>query len=243
VTLPPDCARLATKPLPTGSATVAKTIGMVRVSSSSAAVVGVTAERMRSGCSATSSFAEGSKMNVPIGRCRLRRSVGETCGLTAVIAVTDKPKPVARAALQRAAAERGKSLPANSESRFRDQIRAVELLGGQLFDLKGIPFSAAKFPADRQLKLDGRMTMGEFLAQRGLPQCPDRLMVHAVRPKGDSKDLESHTFAVDRGWYFDNNVEGGRPVPVAQAREDLLNMRVIDVVVIRPPTGTPKKGC
>ena len=57
VTLPPGRAKLATKPLPTGSATIAKTMGMVRVCCSSAAVVGVVCERMRSGCSATSSFA------------------------------------------------------------------------------------------------------------------------------------------------------------------------------------------
>ena len=57
VTLPPGRGRLATKPLPTGSATFAKMMGMVRVCCSSAAVVGVLAERMRSGCSATSSFA------------------------------------------------------------------------------------------------------------------------------------------------------------------------------------------
>ena len=44
-------------PLPTGSVTVAKTIGMVRVCCSSAAVVGVVCERIRSGCSAMSSFA------------------------------------------------------------------------------------------------------------------------------------------------------------------------------------------
>ena len=41
VTLPPGRGKLATKPLPTGSATVAKTIGMVRVCCSSAVVVGV----------------------------------------------------------------------------------------------------------------------------------------------------------------------------------------------------------
>ena len=57
VALPPGRARLATKPLPTGSARIAKTMGMVRVSCNSAAVVGVVCERMRSGCSATSSFA------------------------------------------------------------------------------------------------------------------------------------------------------------------------------------------
>ena len=46
------------KALPTGSATVAKTIGMVRVCRSSAAVVGVVLERRTSGCSATSSIAK-----------------------------------------------------------------------------------------------------------------------------------------------------------------------------------------
>ena len=53
----PGCGKLATKPLPIGSATSAKTMGMVRVCCSSAAVAGVLCERMRSGCSATSSFA------------------------------------------------------------------------------------------------------------------------------------------------------------------------------------------
>jgi hypothetical protein len=56
VTLPPGYGKLATRPLPTGSATTAKMIG-VRVCCSSDAVVGVVCERMRSGCRATSSFA------------------------------------------------------------------------------------------------------------------------------------------------------------------------------------------
>ena len=57
VALPPGRAKLATKPLPTGSATVAKTMGTLRVCCSSVAVVGVSFERIRSGCSAISSFA------------------------------------------------------------------------------------------------------------------------------------------------------------------------------------------
>ena len=31
-----------------------------------------------------------------------------------------------------------------------------------------------------------------------------------ARPKRDTKGLESHTFALDRGWYFDSNVKGKR---------------------------------
>jgi hypothetical protein len=57
VTLPPGRGKLATKPLPTGSRTTAKTMGMVRVCCSSAAVLGVPCEKITSGCSATSSFA------------------------------------------------------------------------------------------------------------------------------------------------------------------------------------------
>ena len=57
VTLPPGSEKLATKPLPTGSETLTNTIGIWLVCCRSAAVVGVIPERRRSGCSATSSFA------------------------------------------------------------------------------------------------------------------------------------------------------------------------------------------
>jgi len=58
VTLPPDREKLATKPMPSGSESAGKTIGMVRVCSNNAAVLRVVLETMRSGCSATSSFAK-----------------------------------------------------------------------------------------------------------------------------------------------------------------------------------------
>src|SRR4051794_7527732 len=57
VTLPPGRAKLATKPLPIGSDTVAKRIGMVRVCCSKIAVSGVFCERIRSGCWETTSSA------------------------------------------------------------------------------------------------------------------------------------------------------------------------------------------
>jgi hypothetical protein len=57
VMLPPGRGKLATKPLPTGSETITKTMGMVRVCCCKLAVVGVLCETMRSGCSAISSFA------------------------------------------------------------------------------------------------------------------------------------------------------------------------------------------
>jgi hypothetical protein len=57
VALPPGRGRLATKPLPTGSLTFVKMMGMMRVCCSSDAVEGVLVETTSSGCSATSSFA------------------------------------------------------------------------------------------------------------------------------------------------------------------------------------------
>ena len=57
VRLPSGRDRLATKPEPIGSATPAKTIGIVLVSSCMAAVAGVDAVMITSGCSATSSLA------------------------------------------------------------------------------------------------------------------------------------------------------------------------------------------
>jgi len=57
VVLPPGRAMLATKWLPTGSDTPTNTIGMVRVSCSSAAVAGVELPTSTSGCKATSSLA------------------------------------------------------------------------------------------------------------------------------------------------------------------------------------------
>jgi hypothetical protein len=48
---------------------------------------------------------------------------------------------------------------------------------------------------------------------------------------------ESHTFTVDGGWYFDNNVEEGKPVPLLEAPESVLklNMRIIDVLIVERP--------
>jgi hypothetical protein len=57
VRLPPGRDKLATKPETIGSATPAKTIGIVLVSGCMAAVAGVDCVMITSGCSATSSLA------------------------------------------------------------------------------------------------------------------------------------------------------------------------------------------
>jgi hypothetical protein len=53
VMLPPGRARLATKPCPTGSLTLAKTMGMVWVACLSAATIGVLLATIRSGLART----------------------------------------------------------------------------------------------------------------------------------------------------------------------------------------------
>ncbi len=55
VMFPPGCAQLSTKPLETGSETSAKTIGILRVASLSAATLGVGLATITSGADATSS--------------------------------------------------------------------------------------------------------------------------------------------------------------------------------------------
>ena len=54
--LPPGRGRLATKPAPTGSLTIVKTIGIALLSRLSAAVAGVVAVRIMSGRVATISL-------------------------------------------------------------------------------------------------------------------------------------------------------------------------------------------
>jgi hypothetical protein len=56
--LPPGRGRPATKPAPTGSLTIVKTIGIVPIARFTAAVAGVVAVRITSGDDATSSFAK-----------------------------------------------------------------------------------------------------------------------------------------------------------------------------------------
>ena len=57
VALPPGCARLCTRPMPTGSVTAAKTIQIVRVRFCNANTLGFAIARMTSGASPTNSFA------------------------------------------------------------------------------------------------------------------------------------------------------------------------------------------
>lgn len=65
VMLLPGCAKLSTKPLPTGSAICANTAGMVRLTCCSAATPGLLCTKITSGVSATSSAAAGRMRSMP----------------------------------------------------------------------------------------------------------------------------------------------------------------------------------
>src|SRR5262249_4673708 len=70
VTFPPGRGKLATKPLPIGSATSAKTMGMLRVSCSIVAVIGVLCVRMRSANRCIKSASAGVAQRMPIRTSR-----------------------------------------------------------------------------------------------------------------------------------------------------------------------------
>jgi hypothetical protein len=85
-----------------------------------------------------------------------------------------------------------------------------------------------------------RSTVGEFLERYSSADWPDRVLVHATRPKLDG--LESHTFALDRGWFFDNNTPDGKPVKVGHAPRSIFDMRIVDVYFVRLRPGRRKKN-
>lgn len=171
---------------------------------------------------------------------------GDVCGLVAVMAISNCTEPEARAAIQSAANERGQCVQADFQSsRFRDQARAIELLGGKLFLANGQPVRASDLEANRRWAasfLREQPTVAQWLESYSLADYPDRVLVHATRPKPGGVDLESHTFTLDRGWFFDNNTPTGRPVKVSEAPKGSFDMRVVDVVRVQRPPGRRKKS-
>ena len=98
VALPPGRARLATKPLPTGSATAANTIGTVRVACCTGAMTEPPFARMTSGASDSGSSA-ASALSTPMRRirspCCARASSGQ-----ATAALPSTPRNSRRRSIQ-----------------------------------------------------------------------------------------------------------------------------------------------
>lgn len=120
-----------------------------------------------------------------------------------------------------------------NNTNFRHQARAVEILGFGLSDVHGSRVQAANIPLRREVshaELNKRPTMLEFLRTN---DSEDVLICSADRIMPGSSTTESHTFAVDRQWYFDNNT-GGCIVPIADAPNALADFRVGHVLAVRP---------
>jgi hypothetical protein len=78
-----------------------------------------------------------------------------------------------------------------------------------LFDTHGNPIQAMTYiPRDRRLtpqELNQLPTLDIFLQKNN---SQDVLLCNAIRSKAGCDETESHTFAVDRTWYVDNNTGG-----------------------------------
>src|SRR3954468_17393183 len=79
VALPPGRAMLLTKPPPTGSATLLKTIGMMRVACSNGTIPALPVARMTSGASATSSPAPANFPSIAAGPPDIHLHVAALC--------------------------------------------------------------------------------------------------------------------------------------------------------------------
>ena len=173
--------------------------------------------------------------------CRLRVSTGMSCGPTAVCAVSGRnPKEVLDAIRKSAkAAGLPADFEADEETAFCDQVNALEILGMALFHHDETPMEANEIPrardAEALYELNVGHTLEVFLQRFPTTGCRELVIGHATRPKRCGGGFESHTFALDRIWYFDNNTPKGGPVPFSEASADLLDMRVIDVVLVRRP--------
>ena len=120
VALPPGRERLATKPLPTGSLTFVKTIGIVRVSASRAASTGPPTLMMTSGFSATSSLA--------LVRIRSRPSPENRCS---IVMLRPSNQPSSRRPSTRARVCRTPKMFSGAAGRGRqitDAVHAVRLV-------------------------------------------------------------------------------------------------------------------
>lgn len=162
---------------------------------------------------------------------RLRASSGLSCGPAAVCAVTGAEPEAVIAAVRAAAAEDDEFPDHLEHSNFRQQARAVEILGFDLFTTDGMPLLAREnIPKKRKMmlsELNQLPTAGDFLARN---RCKDVLLCHATPLEGRVQDGDPHTFAVDRKWYVDNQLA----VTIRDAPPALANYRMVDALIVRP---------
>jgi hypothetical protein len=159
--------------------------------------------------------------------CRLHLATGTSCGPTAVGAVTGNTSDEVNLAIVEAAKEDNEVPEHLNDTSFRHQVRAAEILGWDLFSIVGARIQARSIPSKAEIAIEefNRLpTISEFVRHN---QGRDILLGHAVSPSG-----VSHTFAVDGGWYYDNNV-GEKIVSAVGVPSGLAEFRVVRAVALR----------
>jgi hypothetical protein len=161
---------------------------------------------------------------------QLTKATGDSCGPVAVGSVTGASVEDVEKAIRQAAAEDGEFPAHLLDTSFRHQLRAVEILGFELFDSNsGIRVEAHSISLEvREDWLFRQPTPAEFLRAN---QSDDLLLCLANEVGPGELGSEVHTFAVHRRCYYDNNPGGIRgSVPIY-----FVNFRMICALAVRRP--------
>lgn len=117
-----------------------------------------------------------------------------------------------------------------NDSAFRHQVRAVNMLGFDIFNVDGTPYDATvpggpMNPGFDLAALNAAPTIADFVDGNDLD---DVVICYAHTGNG-----EGHTFAADGRTFFDNN-SGGVVVDAADIHHQVRDMKVIKVLRVRP---------
>jgi hypothetical protein len=148
---------------------------------------------------------------------QLTEATGGSCRPVAVGAVTGANHEAVGEAIRRAAAEDGEYPTHLTDINFRHQARAVELLGFELFD----PSNGNKVEAQSILT-----TVAHFFHNNN---SNDLLLCFAVGLRPGHTKQESHTLAVHRGRFYDNNTN----TVVETVHPWLQNFKIIRALAVR----------
>jgi hypothetical protein len=120
--------------------------------------------------------------------------------------------------------------PHLNNSAFRHQVRAVNMLGFDIFNADGTPYDATVLGGNMNPPFDSDAynaapTIADFIDANNIE---DKVICYAHSGVG-----EGHTFAADGRTFFDNNT-GGVVVEAPGIHPQVRSMKVIKVLRVRP---------